>query len=200
VRLFFAVEVPADVKTNILTAQERMGQELPLKGFKLTKPDLLHVTLAFVGDVAEENLELVKMRAETLAAQVPPVELIFERMGAFPDLWRLPKVLWVGVQESGFSPFDQLAPLAVLGRALSAACADLSDHIPEDKVLLHVTLARSSQKLPKDEMLKVTALAASEYWLNLGQSVATSVVLYESSLGKNGPVQHIPLARFPLKG
>ena len=197
-RLFFAVEIPDDFRAKILVAQTRLAASLPPKGFRLVKPGMLHVTLAFLGDVAETALPELKRLAEELCASASASDLVFEGIGCFPA-WKHPRVLWIGVEEAGFQPFAQEAPLARLGLQLAAACMHLSGHKPEDRVLLHVTLARSGEKLTKAQMREVGERVAAETWTGFGETKADTVVLYESTLGHAGPVEHRPIARFPLK-
>jgi 2'-5' RNA ligase len=197
VRLFFALEVPEDVKAKVLTAQQHLASLLPGKGYRLTKTDVLHVTLAFIGKVERKNLDEVKGYAKELCALTPSTDLIFDGLGSFPN-WQHPRVLWIGVQEKGHQPFSQNAPLALLGHALSVACAHLTDHTAEERVLLHVTLARSNARTKKPSALG--DLSTSHNWNDLGETCATAVVLYESTAGESGRVEHMPLARFPLKG
>lgn len=186
------------MKERIVASQQRMSEFLPAKGFRAVKPEMMHVTLAFVGEVREEDLTEIKSRAAQLCSDAPPTKLVFEGVGCFPA-WKHPRVIWVGATEDGYIPFDQNAPMATLGRKLIDACSPFSKHVPEERVLLHVTLARSSDRLKKEDMVRLGQLASADFWTGFGEKTTRSIVLYESTLTKGGPVQHIALARFPLK-
>src|SRR4051794_40453033 len=87
-RLFLALALPAPVR------KELAALATSLSGVTWTHPDQLHLTLRFLGDVAEEKMERV---IEHLASvRVEPFILPIEGVGAFP-LKSPPRTLWVGV-------------------------------------------------------------------------------------------------------
>src|SRR5579885_1736207 len=180
----------------MVAAQELLAGALPPKAFRMTKEEMLHITLAFIGDVRESHLDDIKSIAAKLAADAPATQLAFSGLGCFPS-WRRPNVLWIGVQEKSFEPFDQRAPMATLGRSLAEASGEFSDHKHEENVLLHVTIARVADRSQK--LRNAERLADETQWKDFGETIASSVVLFESTATQKGPNQHIPLARFPLK-
>src|SRR3954462_11324966 len=86
-RLFLALALPAPVR------KELAALATPLAGVTLTHPDQLHLTLRFLGDVAEEKMERVTEHLATV--RVEPFTLPVEGAGAFP-LKSPPRTLWVG--------------------------------------------------------------------------------------------------------
>ena len=209
-RLFFAVEVPPDVKARIVDVQNQLRATIPEGYLRYVKPDLLHVTLAFLGEVPADRLPEVNQIATKLASQSPTTKIAFQGIGCFPA-WRSPQVLWVGVDEdittgdiatnselrapsSGFKK----GPLTDLGNQLSNQCADLGDAKLETSTVLHVTLARSNTKLTKDKARTVAEPVNAQSWTDLGEAKVTEILLFESTLGQ-GPTQHTAIERFPLK-
>ena len=55
IRTFIAVELPDHMKEAVRLVQ----QELALKGLKQVDPELVHVTLKFLGDVAESQVGVI---------------------------------------------------------------------------------------------------------------------------------------------
>jgi 2'-5' RNA ligase len=87
-RCFIALTPPAAVRGAVAELIT------PLPGVCWTRPQQLHVTLRFLGEVAAETIERV---SERLAAiRVEPFILPTEGVGSFPPD-APPRVIWVGV-------------------------------------------------------------------------------------------------------
>jgi RNA 2',3'-cyclic 3'-phosphodiesterase len=86
-RLFIALELPESCRESLV----RLAA--PIRGVRWLAADQLHLTLAFLGDVAGEAEELLK---EKLAeVRVPPFLLPIEGVAAFGG--PRPSVIWAGV-------------------------------------------------------------------------------------------------------
>lgn len=96
----------------------------------------LHTTLHFLGNTQQTELGRIGTALAEAAATVPPFDVTYTGLGAFPSADR-PRVLWAGVQDdSGEGHLERLA-LAV-GEAL-----DVIGFPPERRRFhAHVTLAR----------------------------------------------------------
>lgn len=195
-RLFFAVELPEPVREQLYALQDEMRANLPVDAIRLVKHEQLHVTLAFLGEVPEEKLEEVKETANALCLDSPGSKLKFEGLGAFPN-WRSPHVIWVGVKENDLKPHDKNGPLTALGTLLTTKCAALTGSAPENKVLLHVTLARSSKRLSHNTAREVSRYLKALPEPNFGTASISEVVLFQSTLSSSGS-RHDPIAHFNL--
>lgn len=100
IRTFIALEVPEEVKKQIRLAQEHL-HKVGSARVAWVKPNGIHLTLAFLGDVEENNLpDLIRLVGDCSASH-RPFSLIITATGAFPG-FNNPRVLWLGV-EGGFS-------------------------------------------------------------------------------------------------
>jgi len=129
-RLFLALALPEPVRATLVALAE------PLRGVAWTQPAQLHLTLRFLGDVPEENIEPITARLA--AVQVEPFLLPLEGVGAFPPK-SAPRIVWLGVGR-GHPRLHQLRKRvddAVLAAGLTAL--DLRSFHP------HVTLARCTE-------------------------------------------------------
>lgn len=88
-RLFLALPLPEPVRVTI---EALIDPELP--GVSWTRPEQLHLTLRFLGDVAADAIAPLIERLATV--RVAPFLLPIEGTGAFPPK-RDPHVLWVGL-------------------------------------------------------------------------------------------------------
>ncbi len=88
-RLFIALPLPEPIRAEIETL---LSPRLPDVGW--TRPEQLHLTLRFLGDVDSARIE--ELETALARVRVEPFVLPVEGVGAFPPD-RPPRVLWVGV-------------------------------------------------------------------------------------------------------
>jgi 2'-5' RNA ligase len=95
VRTFVAVFPPPEVREALF----RAARDLPAsKNFRLVGPEKIHLTLKFLGDVAEDDLNSVKQALEPVRESHEPFEVSTSGFGAFPSERRA-RIFWVGVGE-----------------------------------------------------------------------------------------------------
>ncbi len=179
-RLFLALELPDLLRRALSELQDRLRRSE--EGWRWVRPEGLHVTLRFLGEVAEERVPALSPLWSTAAAAAVATEIEVGGLGTFPPRGR-PRVLWVGLHDgSGGS----LADLAV---ALEDA-ARTAGFSPEERAFApHLTLARAaSGAAPHRPRAEVGAL---------GTFPAREVTLFRSVPGRGGAV-YTALARYPL--
>src|SRR2546421_3456608 len=90
-RLFIAVPLPQELT-------DRAAALLPaaLPAIRPVRPELMHVTLAFLGWTPDEQLDRVIEAAVAAAGDQPAFELVFSGAGRFPETGK-PRVVWVGI-------------------------------------------------------------------------------------------------------
>ena len=100
-RLFVALDIDDAIRDRIARFLDGVRGFAP--DARWVRPESLHVTLKFIGEESEEDVEKIKRTLETIAAE--SVELNFRGYGFFPGA-RAPRVFWVGIEggsETGFS-------------------------------------------------------------------------------------------------
>ncbi len=95
-RLFIAIEIGDRVKKEIETLLGKLDNKDA--GIKWVKPENIHITLRFLGEVKEELLDGIKEVIQRVAERHTAFEIKAKGTGVFPDYSR-PRVLWVGVDE-----------------------------------------------------------------------------------------------------
>ena len=131
-RLFVAVFPPPPVREALVTA----ARELAAGGnIRLTVPENVHLTLKFLGDVAETNLERVAEALGPLCGEHEPFEAETSGFGAFPSKRRA-RVLWAGVGAGSEG-------LAALARNVDAALEPLGFAREDRPYVPHITLGRA---------------------------------------------------------
>jgi RNA 2',3'-cyclic 3'-phosphodiesterase len=147
-----------------------------------------HLTLAFLGEVADARVPEVVAAVRTAAGGVAPFALAAGGVGAFPSPTR-PRVVWAGLTEGG----DAVAELARRIRAgLDAAGApyDRRPFVP------HITVLRVRREA--DRRL-AAALLARPGGDRLGGRSVDAVDVKASERDANG-ARHTVVARLPLGG
>jgi 2'-5' RNA ligase len=98
VRLFIAINLDPSLKALLADIQGKLKTaEAPVRW---VKPEQLHLTLKFLGEVAEASLPALRDVLGRCLAEVSAFPLSFSQLGAFPPKGT-PRVIWVGVSEGG---------------------------------------------------------------------------------------------------
>lgn len=93
-RLFVAINFPVAIRQGLWTATAALrAGALPVRW---VKPEAMHVTLKFLGEVAADRQPELCVALRRAAAASRAVTVTIAEFGAFPDA-RRPRVLWVGV-------------------------------------------------------------------------------------------------------
>lgn len=112
-RLFFAIEIPPAVRTDLARVQARLRATAGEQGIRWEATDRFHITLKFLGETPEAQVHLLHAVATQAASHTAPFSLSLAGIGAFPGPHR-PHVLWAGTREEfpvlqGFAEYlDQL--------------------------------------------------------------------------------------------
>jgi 2'-5' RNA ligase len=189
-RLFVALDPPAAVRERLaaIAAELRARAGRAAADVRWVPPGSLHLTLQFLGAVAEDRVDAIRGAVAAAAAAAPPIVLRVEGAGAFPSP-RRPRVLWAGLA-------GDVAPLAALVQDLGARLAPLG-HPPEARPFsAHLTLGRARDPRGAPRLaaaLAPLAPAPPVAWR------AEEVVLVRSHLSPKGS-RYEAIARSPLGG
>lgn len=193
-RAFIAVIPPQEVIDQLTTFLEPRRDALAPRGrWRWTRPEHLHLTLAFLPELDEWREETLVEEGMRWAGRTVPLTLRLAGAGAFPDPGAA-RVLWAavqeagGVQESGVVQDPPLvheptgrSSLAAWAQALRAAGSRAGGRVDGTRFSPHVTLARSvGRPGPSGHLLQALDTLTSSPWS------ADAVHLVRSHLGQ-GP-------------
>ncbi len=165
-RAFVAVVPPPEALAPLVAAVERLRGP----GATWVPPERLHVTLAFLGDVAGETAARLADALGEAVAGTAAFELAVAGGGAFPRPAR-PRVLWAGLA----GDVEALARLARVTRRTARACRI---DVEKQAYVPHVTVARV-----RDRHYDGTAAVAALDQVRGEPWPVTEVVLMSSVLG-----------------
>lgn len=183
-RAFIALELPEPVRSALAALQS----QLAASGADVAwvKPDRLHVTMRFLGEITDEQRQRVEAGARRMASETSPFTVQLTEPGAFPSA-RAPRVLWVGIGEGK----DQLVKLA---EGLEQASVHAGLNAEERGFVAHVTVGRARTST---RMKELSDALASVRWEPPPAFTAESLTLFQSVLQRSGPV-YTALARLSM--
>ena len=178
IRLFVAIELPVELKERLFA----MGGGVP--GAKWVRPENLHLTLRFIGEVGEGRLGDID--AALPAVRSPAFDLTLADTGHFSSR-RASRVLWVGVEKT--------ETLSRLQARVEAACVGAGLEPEGRNYSAHITLAR----LNRAPSTKVSTFLAANAMFKAPAFRVTDFILFSSFLARNGAI-HRQEATYALDG
>jgi RNA 2',3'-cyclic 3'-phosphodiesterase len=187
-RLFIAITVPDEVRAELRKVQGELKTLLPRHPAAWTRPESMHLTLRFLGNVESARVPELSQRLSAVLTGFGELNLICERLGCFPDL-RFPRVIWAWVHDIA----ERLSPLQ---RRIEEAVSEFAGKPAEAGFVGHVTLARPKQiKRPGAERL--ARFIEGTVNRRFGQWSASDVSLIQSKLSQAG-VNYTEVCRVKL--
>jgi 2'-5' RNA ligase len=135
VRLFVALEIPSALRTSfaaLMTDLRALDTESSAKKPSWTRPENLHVTLKFMGNVAPDKFDDIRAALAGVRSE-RSVELRFSGLGFFPDAKR-PRFVWASIAAS--------QNLGAIAAAIDRGVAGFGVPNEQRAFTAHLTLAR----------------------------------------------------------
>lgn len=185
-RVFVAVDIDSQIRSA--------GEELIRKLSKVadsarwTRPENIHLTLKFLGEVEDRELhEVCKITSEA-AAETKRFPLLCRSLGAFPNPTN-PGTIWMGVD-------DENGILTKMQKRLETLlCEKLGIPMERRPYQGHLTLGRiRSKKVANPELSELMETFSDE---EFGILKVEEMVVYSSELSRQGPT-YTPVGRSPL--
>lgn len=174
-RAFIAIELPDGLRQAVARVQERLKGAGA--GANWTRPEGIHLTLKFLGEVHDEKAQEILQALGVAARGTGSLTLAVEGAGAFPNV-KAPRVLWLGVT-------GDIGKLAKLQAAVEDAMERLGFEREDRKFSPHLTLARIKFLKPRDNWPKIIEGVRDA---KLGGFDAGHVSLMKSELRHEGAV------------
>ena len=185
-----AIELPDSVKKT-LAGVVRELRDSGIGGLRPVRPEGVHLTLKFLGDVPTERISAIGDAAGRAAARHAPFALSLSGVGAFPN-GRAPRVLWAGVA-------GDMDRLAALQASVDGNLAELGFARERRAFNPHLTLARLRDSASREDRARALGvLKAAQPAPETGFAV-DGVALFQSTLGPGGAVYR-RLHQAPLAG
>ncbi len=183
VRTFVALLIPKDWADYLARVESDL--RAATSGLSWAKPENLHLTLRFLGDLGDSGVQRAGRAVERGAAEVPAFRARLGGLGAFPSLTR-PRVLWTGLAEGT----EEASALAL---AVNRALMRDGFGSPDKPFQAHLTLARVREGAQGLAALRDYAAAPVP-----GSAILDQVALMKSELHPAG-ARYTPLVEVRLR-
>lgn len=188
VRLFVACEVPEDVRETLGGVIEGL-KEKSGSAVRWIRPDGIHVTLKFLGEVPTKKLPAVKLAIQEAVVGHSPFELEFSNIGTFGGREGL-RLMWAGIA-------GDVLRLEALVRAVNAALAVVGFEPERRPFRPHLTLGRVRDEISTRHRAEIEVAVGKTTVPPVSWRTA-QVSLMRSRVTAKGATYEV-LATFPLR-
>ena len=186
IRAFLAIDPSEEVLRSIADIQGILKRNIR-GSISWVRPEGIHLTLKFFGDIGREHLLSIAEVVTVHAAATPPLNLFVQGLGVFPAP-RRPRVLWIGVG-------GDTERLIALQKAVDQGLETCGFRKEERPFQAHLTLARIKSPQGLAGIEKMLTEKGSE---GAGAFKARSVTLFQSELTPKGAIYTV-LGNFPFQ-
>lgn len=182
-RCFIAVRISNDQRDRIASLIDDFRHEDVR--VKWVKPQNLHVTLKFLGEVDEKNLPNMFDALEKSLTSYKEFDFSMKGLGCFPNR-RRPRVFWVGIEEG-------IEPLRILAREIDRTMTDFGFKPEKRGFSAHLTIGR----VKDDRGIEVLTNRFDDVKFETDSCTIDEIIFYQSILKREGPT-YIPQKRIKL--
>lgn len=183
-RCFIAIPLPEEIKNELYFIKEDIKKLYPKAEIKYVAEKESHLTLEFLGEISDEQIEIAKEVINEASQSFSPFVYFLEKVSAFPILEQA-KIIIVSLREDGSLG---LRVQRFISDKLKAKGLALTDRA----FTPHLTLGRVKKEDGLD-LSKLLDLKVEPLFF-----LAKEIVLYESELRLEGP-HYTPLFRAEIK-
>jgi 2'-5' RNA ligase len=187
IRVFCAVELPEEIRAAVAAHAARLRRDFPDARASWARPEGLHITLKFIGEVEASRVEALSHAAGAAVSGFSQFGLSIEESGTFPPRGAA-RVLWLGVK-------DASGQLSRLQLRLEHECEAVGFHAEPRAFKPHLTVARL--RTPKDSH----ALSEAHRHTTFGpyHFQVSELLVIRSELGPGGS-RYTPFSRHSFDG
>lgn len=183
--MFCAFELPESLRARIKQHSQRVREAVPEAAASWSRPENIHLTVKFFGNVDQERVPAISARAAEVVKEFSPLKIDVGKTGVFPRPSR-PQVLWIGIE-------DASGALVNLQKQLEHEF--VREGFPKEERVFrpHLTIARIRKPHNSDRLAQAhLGMEFSSVAIELSE-----LVLFRSELSSKGS-KYTPLSRHLL--
>ncbi len=189
IRMFVAVFPPAEVVLQLADAAGSLAHGLSPQAVAWIRPEQIHLTLNFLGDVERARLGEFQRALEAACRRAEPLLVRARGLGCFPSPAR-PRIIWAGLGGA-------VEALEGLKRTLDENLAPLG-YVPDERAFHpHLSLGRV-KRLNAGDRLHLAATLPQWREADFGPWTMQRVDLMQSALSPAG-AEYSRIQSFPLQ-
>ncbi|MBL7069275.1 MAG: RNA 2',3'-cyclic phosphodiesterase [Candidatus Omnitrophica bacterium] len=175
IRTFIALELSPEIKDELTQLQAQLKSINA--DVKWVKPQSMHLTLKFLGDIVQEQIEEIKKILDNAASRHASFEVSLFQVGGFPRL-ESPRVIWVGI-DKGCSQSEAIA------KELEEELERIGFEKEKRPFSAHLTLGRV--RSPKERNELVSKIKALDFKPS-ASCIIDKITLFQSTLTPQGSI------------
>lgn len=181
-RIFVAIDLPEDLKESIFEISQKIVKQSPLR---LVAKENLHLTLVFLGEKSEEEVERVKEAVAEATNRFGQIFLTVENLEFFPP--GRPRGIWfkMGGETEKLKQFHKKIIDELLKQKIQVEDLRFTSHVCVGRFKKETRAGSEARK-------KVEEISLKESFL------AEKVTVFQSRLSPKGPT-YFKLAEYELK-
>lgn len=189
IRCFIAIEIPEEIQAALhkVISQAQLNRE---SGFRPVRPESIHLTLKFLGDVPKDRILAISSGIKKVCAEITPLTIQVRGLGVFPT-WDRPRTVWAGLQYP--------SELTDIFRKIDEVTSHAGFPGETRGFSPHLTLARASERGdPQTIKQRVRGLQSLPESL-FGEVTVNQVTFFKSLLQQGGSVYEV-ISTYPFSG
>ncbi len=175
-RTFIAIEISKDIIEKINNFIFKTYQEIDKNKISWVKKENLHITLKFLGEINENQIEIVKNVLKYIAKDVEDFFISLEGLGLFPNL-KSPRVIWIGIKKGE-------EKLKFLSNIINENLSKYGFLKEEKEFASHLTIARIKKIKSINEIINYFEKYKNQFF---GISKVKNITFFQSILKPEGP-------------
>lgn len=179
IRAFIAIDLPPEVLHCLDDVSQQLKQELGGAPVRWVPVENIHLTLKFLGDVSESNIDMLTDFLQSTVSNVKQFEFSVGGLGAYPKPHR-PRVIWVGVE----APPE----LMTAQRSVESEMSRLGYARERRPFNPHLTLGRVSRHSTNQDVSNIADVIKTHTVGYLGSARVTALHIYRSDLKPSGAI------------
>jgi 2'-5' RNA ligase len=178
-RTFIAIEISQEIKNALAQIEAHLiyaGADV-----KWVKPENVHLTLKFLGEIDEKKAAEISAILDSIARMTKPFELSVKNIGAFPNIEHS-RVLWVGLDKGS-------AEATALAAQIDEDLSKIGFAKEKRPFSPHLTIGRVRSPLNQDKLKeKMLSAAVSIDPSSVPPHQTSAVILFQSTLTSQGSI------------
>ncbi len=178
-RIFVAIDISEEARAKIVAIVHDLKADFPHVRAGWEKPEKIHLTLKFLGNIDDGKLEKLREAVRKTAKSFAPLLLRVEKTGCFPSLKKA-RTLWIGLS-------DERGSLRDLREKLEEEAAARGFEKENRGFKPHLTIVRLREPGKSGEL---TTEFLQKHFEPVSFEVS-EIVIYESELRPTGSVYSV---------
>lgn len=171
-RGFIAVDI--DIFPKLLEFEKKIKETGA--NVKLVEPKSVHITLKFLGDTDESQIDEIDKIMKDAVKEIDPFNIQLEGAGVFPNQNYI-KVIWIGIKQG--------EPIELIARKIDEQLSKIGFKKEKRGFSPHLTIARVKSAKGKDGILHVIEKYRDVRFVDIR---VDSIKLKKSDLTPKGPI------------